>query len=249
MNNLIETLNSLLAAWGKPDIPLPDFSGITWLPTAGIIFSVILGFIYCFLGYKAMRFVTTLVGSLSAEEKMSRGVIALDALTQYRLARAAGRTEKAVIMREKLEDNMPYFGYGHILDKQDLVPPVPLVFWAFRVMVGLGSLFCLVFLLLVIAQYKKQLTRWPLLLRVAVWCIPLVYICSQAGWVCAEVGRQPWAIQDLLPVNAAVSALQSPAVRITFFIFLVIFTLLLIAELRILFKVVKKGPQIEEGNN
>jgi hypothetical protein len=62
MNNLIETLNSLLAAWGKPDIPLPDFSGITWLPTAGIIFSVILGFIYCFLGYKAMRFVTTLVG-------------------------------------------------------------------------------------------------------------------------------------------------------------------------------------------
>ena len=144
---------------------------------------------------------------------------------------------------------MPYFGYGHILDKQDLVPPVPLVFWAFRIMVGLGSLFCLVFLLLVIVQYKKQLTRWPLLLRVAVWCIPLVYICSQAGWVCAEVGRQPWAIQDLLPVNAAVSALHSPAVRITFFIFLVIFTLLLIAELRILFKVVKKGPQIEEGNN
>ena len=184
--------------------------------------------------------------ALSAEEKMSRGVIALDALTQYRLARAAGRTEKAAVMREKLEANLPYFGYGHILDKQDLVPPVPLVFWAFRVMVGLGSLFCLVFFLLVVLQYRKQLTRWPLLLRVAVWCIPLVYICSQAGWVCAEVGRQPWAIQDLLPVNAAVSALQSPAVRITFFIFLVIFTLLLIAELRILFKVVKKGPQIEE---
>ena len=184
--------------------------------------------------------------ALSAEEKMSRGVVALDALTQYRLARSAGRTEKAAVMREKLEANLPYFGYGHILDKKDLVPPVPIVFWAFRVMVGLGSLFCLVFFLLVFLQYKKQLTRWPLLLKVALWCIPLVYICSQAGWVCAEVGRQPWAIQDLLPVNAAVSALQSPAVRVTFFIFLCVFTLLLIAELRILFKVVRKGPQIEE---
>jgi cytochrome d ubiquinol oxidase subunit I len=113
-------------------------------------------------------------------------------------------------------------------------------------MVGLGSLFCLIFCLLVFLQYRKQLTRWPLLLHVAVWCIPLVYICSQAGWICAEVGRQPWAIQDLLPINAAVSALQSSSVRVTFFIFLVIFTLLLVAELRILFNVVKKGPQIDE---
>jgi len=184
--------------------------------------------------------------ALSAEEKMSKGVIALDALTQYRMAKSIGRTERAVNMREKLEDNLPYFGYGHIKDKQDLVPPVGILFWSFRIMVGLGSLFCLVFLLLVVLQYRGELTRWPLLLHVAFWCIPLVYICSQAGWVCAELGRQPWAIQDLLPVGAAVSSLQTTSVKVTFFIFLFIFTLLLIAELRILFRVVKKGPQIEE---
>ena len=184
--------------------------------------------------------------ALSAEEKMSRGTIALEALTLYRSAKNKGETEKIEDLRTRLQENLPYFGYGHIRDKQDLIPPVGLLFWSFRIMVGLGSLFCLIFCLLVFLQYRKQLTRWPLLLHVAVWCIPLVYICSQAGWICAEVGRQPWAIQDLLPINAAVSALQSSSVRVTFFIFLVIFTLLLVAELRILFNVVKKGPQIDE---
>ncbi|MBO4641758.1 MAG: cytochrome ubiquinol oxidase subunit I [Bacteroidaceae bacterium] len=185
--------------------------------------------------------------ALSAEEKMSHGAIALDALTQYRTAKAEGSTEKVEDLRAKLQENLPYFGYGHIKDKKDLVPPVGLLFWSFRIMVGLGSLFCLVFVLIIVLQYRKKLTRWPLLLNVSTWCIPLVYICSQAGWICAEVGRQPWAIQDLLPVNAAVSALQSSSVRVTFFIFLLIFTLLLVAELGILFRVVKKGPQIEEA--
>ncbi len=185
--------------------------------------------------------------ALSAEEKMSRGAEALSTLRYYRHSRAAGRTQEAVVMKDELLKNLPYFGYGHIKDKQDLVPPVPIVFWAFRVMVGLGALFCLIFFLLIVMQWKKvPLTRWPLLLHTAFWCIPLVYVCSQAGWVCAEVGRQPWAIQDLLPVTAAASSLQTTSVRITFFIFLAIFTLLLIAELRILFRVVKKGPAIEE---
>ena len=49
--------------------------------------------------------------------------------------------------------------------------------------------------------------RW--LQRVALWTIPLAYIGSQAGWVVAEVGRQPWAIQDMLPIGAAISKLQT----------------------------------------
>lgn len=58
--------------------------------------------------------------------------------------------------------------------------------------------------------------RW--LQRVALWTIPLAYIGSQAGWVVAEVGRQPWAIQDMLPVGAAISKLQTGSVQLTFFI-------------------------------
>ena len=66
---------------------------------------------------------------------------------------------------------------------------------------------------------------------------------SQAGWIVAEVGRQPWAIQDLLPVNAAISRLETGSVQTTFFIFLIMFTVLLIAEIGIMLKAIKKGPE------
>ena len=74
------------------------------------------------------------------------------------------------------------------------------------------------------------------------WSIPLAYIASQAGWIVAEMGRQPWTIQDLLPVNAAVSKLETGSVQTTFFIFLIMFTVLLIAEIGIMVKAIRKGP-------
>ena len=78
---------------------------------------------------------------------------------------------------------------------------------------------------------------------VALISIPLAYLASQAGWVVAEVGRQPWTIQDLLPVNAAVSRLETGSVVTTFFIFLILFTILLIAEIGIMLKAIQKGPE------
>ena len=73
--------------------------------------------------------------------------------------------------------------------------------------------------------------------------IPLVYICSQTGWIVAEVGRQPWVIQDIMPTLAAVSRIDASAVQVTFVIFAVLFTILLIAELSIMFKQIKLGPK------
>lgn len=73
--------------------------------------------------------------------------------------------------------------------------------------------------------------------------IPLGYIAGQAGWIVAEVGRQPWAIQDLLPTGVAVSKLDVGSVQTTFFLFLVLFTILLIAEIRIMLREIKKGPE------
>ena len=77
----------------------------------------------------------------------------------------------------------------------------------------------------------------------ALWSIPLAYLASQAGWVVAEMGRQPWTIQDMLPVNAAVSKLETGSVQTTFFIFLVMFTILLIAEIGIMLKAIRKGVE------
>ena len=81
---------------------------------------------------------------------------------------------------------------------------------------------------------------------VALLTIPLGYLAGQAGWVVAECGRQPWAIQDMLPVNAAISKLDVGSVQTTFFIFLVLFTVMLIAEIGILLKAIKKGPENED---
>jgi cytochrome d ubiquinol oxidase subunit I len=74
----------------------------------------------------------------------------------------------------------------------------------------------------------------------------LAIIAGEAGWVVAEVGRQPWAIQDILPASAAISNLSTSSVQTTFFIFLILFTVLLVAELKIMINAIKKGPKISE---
>ena len=95
------------------------------------------------------------------------------------------------------------------------------------------------------ADYKRRLQAMTWLQRLAILAIPLVYIAGQAGWIVAEVGRQPWVIEGLLPVKAAVSSVSVGAVQTTFFLFVAIFTLFLVIELRILIKAIQKGPEIE----
>ena len=115
-----------------------------------------------------------------------------------------------------------------------------IVFWAFRVMVGLGGLLLLVMLLFLWYQWRKkgEFPRW--LMHAGLWSIPAVYLAGQAGWAVAEVGRQPWIIQDLMPVNVALSELPASNVAITFVLFLVIFTALLVAEIKIMCNAIKK---------
>ena len=84
--------------------------------------------------------------------------------------------------------------------------------------------------------------------RQAILSIPLVWVCSQAGWIVAEVGRQPWTIQDVLPVNAAISDISSTSVQITFWMFAVLFTLLLIAEISIMLRQIGKSAKTNIEN-
>lgn len=79
----------------------------------------------------------------------------------------------------------------------------------------------------------------------AIIMIPLAYIASESGWIVAEIGRQPWTIQDLLPVSAAISDIGAGSVATTFFIFLALFTTMLAVEISILMKQIKKGPEYE----
>jgi hypothetical protein len=70
---------------------------------------------------------------------------------------------------------------------------------------------------------------------------PDVPCAAEAGWTVAEVGRQPWAIQDLMPVTVAATELAGANVMISFWLFAALFTLLLAAEVKIMLKQIKLG--------
>ena len=112
-------------------------------------------------------------------------------------------------------------------------------------MVGFGSFLFALLIVLGWMAYKQKLHNQRWLLALGVAAIPMVYVAGQAGWIVAEVGRQPWAIQDLLPVGVAVSQLSATNVMVTFFLFLVLFTLLLIAEVCIMCKAISSYKQNE----
>ncbi len=181
--------------------------------------------------------------ALSIQEKMDKGKVAIAALSDYRKAKKSGDTDQAVEARKVLDENFQYFGYGYFKSPADAIPNVPLVFYSFRIMVILGGYFILLFAIVCFYTYKKKMAGAKWLQWICLWSIPLAYITSQSGWIVAEVGRQPWAIQDILPVQAAISDIDVSSVKLTFFIFLALFTVLLIAEIGIMVKQIKAGPE------
>ena len=184
----------------------------------------------------------------SAEKKMESGKKAIEAFRTYR-ANKDKDPHTAMQARKVLEENIAHFGYGYIQSRNELVPPVQLLYWAFRVMVGLGGYLFLLMVAVLWAERKKRLAEMKWLLRTALLSTPLVYLAGQAGWIVAEVGRQPWTIEGLLPVRAAVSSGSVAAVQTTFFIFVAIFTLFLLIEIRILLKAIQKGPETDNTPN
>jgi cytochrome d ubiquinol oxidase subunit I len=180
--------------------------------------------------------------ALSVKERMLKGKIAINALATYTKSKQAGDEEGSVEAKKQLMDNFEHFGYGYIEKPQDIVPNVSITFYAFRIMVVLGVYFLFLFMLTIFLERKSIIGKSRWFQYIAILSIPLVYICSQAGWIVAEVGRQPWTIQNLLPVQASVSGVSSSAVLTTIILFFVLFSVLLAAELSILFKVIKKGP-------
>ena len=209
----------------------------------------------------------------SVDEKIARGQQAITALAAYRKAKQEGAGESVLNSQLSIiKENMPYFGYGYVKDKKDIVPYVPVNFWAFRIMVGLGCLFILYFAIMAILSFRipylsvivrrllatvgilpethadmheiTGLPAWHYWTAIAL--VPLAYIASESGWLVAEFGRQPWTIQDMLPTWVAVSDINSGSVALTFFLFLFLFTLMLAVEISILLKQIKRGPEYTE---
>ena len=187
--------------------------------------------------------------SISVAEKMERGKFARDVLTDYKRARMTNNAEqvnniKAMFNDKDFIDNyFRYFGYGFLNKPEDAVPNVSVAFYTFHLMVMLGFFFILVCALALFFHFRGALSKHKWFLLILIISVPLVYIASQAGWVLTEMGRQPWIIQDLMPVSAAVSQISTGAVITTFILFAILFTALLFAEVSIMIRQIKTGPK------
>ena len=181
---------------------------------------------------------------LSFQERSEKGKIAIRSLADYWEARKTGNESLAKLSLTNFEANYTNFGYGYYAgrDVHELIPSIPTTFYSFRIMVGLGFHFGALLLVVLLLTLNNRIEKKRFILYTALWTIPLAYIASELGWIVAEVGRQPWVIQDILPTIAAVSQLKSSSVQITFWMFFLIFTGLLIAEIKIMTTSIKKGP-------
>ncbi len=195
-----------------------------------------------------------------AEDRIREGIVAYTALQEIRAAGSGAAISPEA--RAAFEENGANLGYALLLKRYvddpaqatpeqiskaawDTVPHVPTLFWSFRIMVGLGMFFIALtagfFLLSARRQLDKR--RWPL--WIAVFSIPLPWIAAEMGWVVAEIGRQPWIIEGVLPTAVAVSEIGATSVLLTLCVFIAVYTVLFVIEMKLMLKAIRKGPEAE----
>jgi cytochrome bd ubiquinol oxidase subunit I len=190
---------------------------------------------------------------LKAQERITSGVIAYDAVQRLK-ANPADMPARATFERHKRDLGYALLLKRHVADPRqaspqliastawEVVPNVPFMFWAFRIMAGIGftmiALFGTAFLLCSLRQHTA--TRW--FLRLAVWAIPLPWIAIELGWALAETGRQPWAIDGVLPTFLAASSLTPPVLIATILGFTLLYGALAVIEVRLILKTIAHGP-------
>ena len=192
-----------------------------------------------------------------AEQRIRDGILAFDALQTIRAAGSdAAIPPDARAAFEKYGNEM---GYALLLKRYvddprqatseqiskaawDTVPPVAPLYWSFRLMVGIGMFLILLTGTFFVLSARRQLDTRRWLLKVAVWSMPLPWLAAEAGWIVAELGRQPWVIEGVLPTAAAVSSLGATTVLMTIAGFVLIYTVLLFIEVKLMLKAIRKGP-------
>ncbi len=181
--------------------------------------------------------------------RIERGKRAHEALRAYDTAAAAADTAAMNAAAAALKSDYRDFGYGYLSSPDEAIPPVALTYYSFHIMVITGSYIFLFLLIALWAAYRapelysRRWWQWLALLTIAV-----VWVCSQSGWITAEVGRQPWIIEGLMPARAAISFISTETVRLTFWLFAAIFTALLAAEMSIMVKAIVKGSKTDYSN-
>ncbi len=137
--------------------------------------------------------------------------------------------------------------YEAIYGPGDYVPPIAITYWSFRLMVGAGLLMGL---LAIFAVYKVvrqgAYDKYPRFMRYMVYAISLPYLANSTGWLMTEIGRQPWVVYGLLKTEDAVSpSVSAGEVWASLIIFTLLYGILMVADLYLLTKYARKGPEDE----
>src|SRR5476649_2839819 len=190
-----------------------------------------------------------------ADQRVRSGLVAYTALEAVR----ADRGNAAA--RARLGEHGADLGYALLLKKirpdiakateadvkaaaWSTVPAVSPLFWSFRIMVGLGFFFIALFTLAFYLASARKLRAYPLFLKIAMCSLPLPWIAAELGWIVAEVGRQPWVIDGVLPTFLAVSSLSAGNVLVTLVGFIAFYSALLVVDIYLMIKTVRLGPDV-----
>lgn len=186
-----------------------------------------------------------------------RIVAGIPAYTALRALRANPHDASA---RATLDTHVADLGYALLLRKYvddpatatpaqidqaawDTVPSVGWLFWSFRLMVAMGFFFIALFAWGFWLAARRRCDRQPAFLRIAIWSLPLPWLAAELGWIVAEHGRQPWAIEGVLPTCLAVSPIPASSVALSLVGFVLFYTTLAVVDVALLRKYIRLGPK------
>ncbi len=196
----------------------------------------------------------------TAKFRIRNGMIAYDALDKLKKDRGNAS------LRTTLKVHVDDLGYALLLKRfrpdvqnatpaeidaaaASTIPDVPVLFWSFRFMVGLGFFFIALFAVAFWLSAKRKLDTYPLFLKVAFWSLPLPWIAAELGWIVAEYGRQPWVIEGVLPTALGVSSTPASNVLFSLLGFFVFYSTLLVADVYLMVKYIRLGPDETLGHS
>jgi cytochrome d ubiquinol oxidase subunit I len=147
---------------------------------------------------------------------------------------------KASSLILKHDANAPLKGLKSI--SKENRPPAEIIFWSFRVMVGLGFLMLFLGLWSLVARASGRLYEWRWLHRFALVMGPSGFVAVIAGWITTEVGRQPWVVYGLLRTRDAVSPIAAPAVTASLIAFVLVYFTVFAAGTLYILKLMARPP-------
>ena len=201
---------------------------------------------------KEVKGITELVAD--ARQKIGTGLIAYKALQQLRadpnnhaaraLIAASDHDLGYALLLKKYRDDIENATPEQI-DKAawDTVPHVSVLFWVFRIMVGLGFYFILLFAFAFYTASRRQFDKRRWFLKLSLYSLPLPWIAAELGWVVAEYGRQPWVVEGILPTFLGVSSISTGDVLGSLIGFILFYSTLAVVDLYLMVKYVRKGPE------